>query len=52
MPGAITSIFSMNMLFIWKSMVMVKRHITMEFVLRDRLLMSLKFIIIGSRRGD
>jgi hypothetical protein len=38
----------MNMSFILKSMVRVKRHIIGKFVLRDQLLMSLKLIIIKS----
>jgi len=39
---------TMNMSFILKSMVKIKRPIIMEFVLRDQLLMSLKLIVIGS----
>jgi hypothetical protein len=39
---------TMNMSFILKSMVKVKRPIIIEFVLRDQLLMSLKLIVIGS----
>jgi hypothetical protein len=39
---------TMNMSFILKSMVNVKRPIIIEFVLRDQLLMSLKLIVIGS----
>jgi hypothetical protein len=39
---------SINMSFILKSMVRIKRLIIVEFMLRDQLLMSLKLIIIGS----
>jgi hypothetical protein len=38
----------MDMCFILKNMGRVERHITIEFVLRNRLLMSLKLTIIGS----
>jgi len=38
----------MDMSFILKSMVRVKRRITVKFVLRDQLLMSLKLIIMKS----
>jgi hypothetical protein len=38
----------MDMSFILKSIVRVKRSIIVEFVLRDQFLMSLKLIIIRS----
>ena len=38
----------MDMYFIMKNMGRVVRHITMGFVLRDRLLMSFKLTILGS----
>ena len=44
----ITSISSISIFFIMKSMVRVKRPIIMKFVLMFQLLMSLKLIIIGS----
>jgi len=37
-----------DMYFILKNMGRVKRHIIVRFVLRDRLLMSLKLTIMGS----
>jgi nucleosome binding factor SPN SPT16 subunit len=37
-----------DMCFILKNMGRVKRHIIVRFVLRDRLLMSLKLTIMGS----
>jgi hypothetical protein len=46
--SSITGISSMYTCFILKSMVRVERPIIVEFVLRDKLLMSLKLIIIGS----
>jgi len=48
MSSSITGISSMYTCFILKSMVRVERPIIVEFVLRDKLLMSLKLIIIGS----
>jgi hypothetical protein len=40
----------MDMCFILKNIGRVKRHITIGFVLRDRLLMSLKLTIMGSKK--
>jgi hypothetical protein len=39
---------SMDMCFILKNMGRVERHMTMRLVLRDRLLVSLKLIIMGN----
>jgi hypothetical protein len=39
---------SMDTCFILKNMGRVERHMTMRFVLRDRLLVSLKLIIMGN----
>jgi hypothetical protein len=38
----------MDMCFILKNMGRVERHMTMRLVLRDRLLVSLKLIIMGN----
>jgi hypothetical protein len=46
--GSITSISSMNMCLILKSMVTVERHIIVGSVLRDRLKMSLKLTTMRS----
>jgi hypothetical protein len=46
MSSAITSILSMDMSFILKSIVRVKRPIIVEFTLRDQFVLSLKLIII------
>jgi hypothetical protein len=46
--GSITSISSMNMCLILKSMVKVERHIIAGFVLRDRLKMSFKLTTMRS----
>ena len=48
MSSAITGILSMNMSFILKSIVRVKRPIIVEFTLRDQFVMNLKLIIMRS----
>jgi hypothetical protein len=46
--SAIMGMSSMDMYFIQKNMGRVERHITVGFVLRDWLLMSLKLTIMGN----
>jgi hypothetical protein len=41
-------ISSIDMCFLLKNIGKTERHITMEFVLRDQLLISLKLTIMGS----
>jgi hypothetical protein len=48
MSSAITSISSMDVSFILKSMVRVETPIIVEFVWRNQLLICLKLIIIES----
>jgi hypothetical protein len=48
MWSATTSISSLDMCFILKKMDRVERHITMKFVLKDQLLMSLKLTTMES----
>jgi len=48
MLSATMSILSMDTRFILKNMGKVERYITVVFVLRDRLLVSLKLTILGN----